>query len=132
MKDKKKLFAVLNVVQGLLIGSIPLIVSSRIPLVNWLIFATAALMLIAGPALLFGGQVGKKLAAVACLVHGAFGTIVVALIISAASYLYGIYGHHGHALGSMAVVLAIVVIIAFWLVPGHELNYLRKEIGSQK
>ena len=49
-----------------------------------------------------------------------------ALIASAATYLYGIYGHHGHALGSMAFVLTIVSLIVFWLIPAHELSFIRK------
>ena len=127
MKDKKViLFSVLNVLQGLIIGAIPLVVASREPMVNWLLFAIAGLMILAGPALMFGGRIGFKFAAIACLVHGAVGTVFAALIASAASYLYGIYGHHGHALGSMAFVLVIVSLIVFWLIPAHEINYLRK------
>ncbi len=127
MKDKKaKLFSVLNIVQGVLIGAIPLVVSSRVDAVNWVLYATGALMIIAGPALLFGGRMGKRVAAVACLTHGVLGTIFTTLIVSATSYLYSIYGHHGYALGTMSLVLSIVVLIVFWLVPAHELSYLRR------
>ena len=127
MKDKKiVLFSILNVFQGSLIGAIPLVVSSREPAVNYVLFAIAGIMILAGPALAFGGRIGFKVAAIACMIQGAVGTVFAALIASAATYLYGIYGHHGHALGSMAFVLVIISLIVFWLIPAHELNFLRK------
>ena len=126
VKDKKLvLFGALNLVQGALVGAIPLLVSSRAPHVDWVLGVAAILMLVAGPALVLGGGWGRRFAAVVCLLHWVIGLAAAALVASSASYLYGIYGRHGHAVGSLAVVMAVVVLIVFWLIPGHELAYLR-------
>ncbi len=128
VKDKSLLlFGALNLLQGGVIGAIPLIVESREPAANWLLGAVAVLMIAAGPALVFGGRVGRIIATSACLVHGIAGTILAALVLGSASYLYGIYGHHGHSAGAIAFVLAAVMLLVFWLVPAHELHFLRKQ-----
>jgi MFS family permease len=127
IKEKKDMvFAVLNLVQGGLVGLIPLFVSSREPLVNWLLGGIAVVMILAGPLLLFGRRIGRRLVVVACLLHVAAGTVFAALVASSASYLYTIYGHHGQSVGMLAFVVAIVVLIVFWLIPIHELHYLKK------
>ncbi|MDJ0763725.1 MAG: hypothetical protein QNJ97_12150 [Myxococcota bacterium] len=132
MKDKKKiLFGLLNIAQGGLVVAIPLIATSREPIINWVLGAAAALMFIAGPALFFGGPLGKKIAALACLIHGVIGTILAALIASSAAYLYGIYGRHGHAAGSIGFVLVLLVLTVFWLLPAHELSFLKKQERGQ-
>jgi hypothetical protein len=132
-KDKRLyLFGALNLVQGALVGAIPLLVSSRAPHVDWALGVAAILMLVAGPGLVFGGSWGRKLAAAVCLLHWAIGLAAAALIASSASYLYGIYGRHGHAVGALAAVIAVVVLIVFWLIPGHELAYLRKSQGEAR
>ncbi|MBW2277740.1 MAG: hypothetical protein JRF63_09630 [Deltaproteobacteria bacterium] len=125
-KDKRLLvFGALNLVQGALVGAIPLLVSSRAPHVDWALIVAAILMLVAGPGLVFGGSWGRRFAAVVCLLHWVIGLAAAALLASSASYLYGIYGHHGHAVGSLAAVMAVMVLIVFWLIPAHELAYLR-------
>jgi hypothetical protein len=125
-KDKKLLlFGVLNLVQGALIGAIPLVVSSRSTPVDWVLALAAILMMVAGPALVLGGQWGRRFAAAVCLLHWVIGLAAAALIASSASYLYGIYGHHGHSVGSLAFVMAVIVLVVFWLIPAHELAYLR-------
>jgi hypothetical protein len=126
-KDKKLLaFGVLNLVQGLLVGAIPVLVSSRAQQVDWALGVAAILMLVAGPALVFGGRWGRRFAAVACLLHWVIGLAAAALIASSASYLYGIYGHHGHSAGALAFAVAAMVLVLFWLIPGHELAFLRR------
>jgi hypothetical protein len=131
-KDKKLIvFGLLNLVQGALTGAIPLVVSSRAGQVDWVLGVAAILMLVAGPALVFGGRWGRRFAAVVCLLHWVVGLAAAALIASSASYLYGIYGHHGHAVGSLAFVVALMVLVVFWLIPGHELAFLRRREAVQ-
>lgn len=126
-KDRKLLaFGALNLVQGLLVGAIPVLVSSRAQQVDWALGVAAILMLVAGPALVFGGRWGRRFAAVVCLLHWVIGLAAAALIASSASYLYGIYGHHGHSVGALAFVIAAIVLVLFWLIPGHELAFLRR------
>ena len=126
MKDKKLMvFGVLNVVQGLIVGAIPLLVSSRIDAVNWVLTLASALMIISGPVLIFGGKWGRRLAASACLLHWLLGLVFAALSLMSASYLYGIYGRHGQSAGAMAAAVAVVIFIVFWLIPAHEIHFLR-------
>ena len=132
MKNKTLiLFGVLNLVQGALVGAIPLLAPSREAWVNWFLGGAAVLMLIAGPSLIFGGRIGRTLAAIVCLVHGVIGTGFAALVAASASYLYGIYGRHGHAVGSIGFVIVGVVLILFWLIPAHELHYLKKSGSAE-
>jgi len=121
-----RVFAVLNLCQAALIGSLPLVASSREPLVNGVLFFAAALMALAGLALLFAGTTGRRIAIVFCAIHGFVGTVFSMLIMGSASYLYGIYGRHGHAVGTIAFVLVVVVFIVFWLLPAHEIWFLRQ------
>ena len=122
-------------VQGALVGAIPLFVSSREPFVNWVLGAIAVIMLLAAPALLFGGQLGKVFATAACLMHGIAGTVLAALVAFAASYLYGGKTEetlrHGLAMGSLAFVIAAFLLVVFWLIPAHELHFLRRRMGEQ-
>ena len=120
-------FGALNLVQGALVGAIPLVVPSREPSINWLLGAAAITMLISGPALIFLGRIGRIVAAASCLFHGLLGTAFATLVAVSASYLYGIYGRHGHAAGSIAFAIAVVGLIVFWLIPAHELHFLRKQ-----
>lgn len=127
LRDKKLLaFGALNIVQGLLVGAIPVLVSSRAQQVDFALGVAAILMLVAGPALVFGGRWGRRFAAVVCLLHWVIGLAAAALIASSASYLYGIYGHHGQSVGALAFVVAAMVLVLFWLIPGHELAFLRR------
>jgi hypothetical protein len=125
------LFGALDVLQGALVGLIPLLVPSREPAVNWILGTAAAMMIAAGPMLVFGKGPGRAVAAVVCLLYLALGAGFAAVIAASASYLYGIYGRHGHAVGSIGFVLMGVVLIFFWLIPAHELNFLRKARGSK-
>lgn len=120
------MFAGLNICQAGLIGSIPLTLSSREPLVNGVLFAAAGVMVLAALGLFVRGETGRKIAFYACVVHGVIGTVFSMLIAGSASYLYGIYGRHGHAVGSIAFVLVVVVFIVFWLLPAHEIWFLQK------
>lgn len=132
MADRKLLvFCALNIVQGVLVGMIPLAFSSRVAAFNWILAVASVSMLVAGPALLLGGRYGRIFAAFACLLHGTIGTVLAALLAGSASYLYGIYGHHGHALGTIAFVFVGVGLIFFWLIPGHELHYLRNWVPTE-
>ena len=126
MKDKKIiLFGVLNLVQGAAVGAIPVFVVSREPLVNWILGVVAVAMLLAGPAIVVGGRIGRIVAASACLINMLTGTVFAALVVGSASYLYGIYGRHGSTVGAIAFVLAAFVLVLFWLIPAHELHFLR-------
>ncbi len=126
MKDKKlMLFGALNVVQGLMVGAIPLLVSSRIEAVNQVLALASVLMILSGPLLIFGGKWGRRLAASACLLHWLLGLVFAALSLMSASYLYGIYGRHGQSAGAMAAAVAVGIFIIFWLIPAHEIHFLR-------
>ena len=128
LKNKQNiLFGVLNLVQGLLVGALPVLVPSRADIFNWIFGAAAILMLLAGPALIFAGKWGARLAAAACLVHWIIGLATAALTFFSASCIYGIYGHQGKSLGAIGFVIVIVIMIVFWLIPGHELHYLRNQ-----
>lgn len=129
---KNAAFGLLNLVQGALIGAVPLAIPSRDPLINWVLGAAAVAIAVAGPALVFGGRPGRIYAASACLLHWLLGTVLSALIIASASYLYGIYGRYGHSIGSIALALAAFVLVAFWLIPLHELNFLRKPAKEER
>ncbi|MDD5310092.1 MAG: hypothetical protein PHU25_22470 [Deltaproteobacteria bacterium] len=125
MRERKTiLFGVLNLVQGTAIGAIPVIVPSRDVAVNWALGAVAAVMLVAGPALVFGGRYGRITSAAACFVHLLAGLVATTLIASSAAYLYGIYGAYGRDLGRIAFVVALFALIVFWLIPAHELVWL--------
>ncbi len=126
MKDKKLMFfGALNVVQGLMVGAIPLLVSSRIDAVNLVLAFASVLMIISGPVLIFGGKWGRRLAASACLFHWLLGLVFASLSLMSASYLYGIYGRHGQSAGAMAAAVAVGIFIIFWLIPAHEIHFLR-------
>lgn len=124
------LFGALLVVQGLLVGAFPVLAPSRSPAINWVVAALAVLALVAGPALAFGGRLGRIVAAAVCLAHWVAGLVLALLVASSASYLYGIYGHHGRSLGAIALVIVAVVMIVFWLIPGHALHFLGKNRGA--
>jgi cation transport ATPase len=130
--DKKTIgYGVLCIVQGLLVGAIPVLVSSRLPHVDWVLGALAIMTLVAGPALVFGGRFGRVLTGVVCLLHWLVGLVVAVLILSSASYLYGIYGHHGHSVGALGFVFTVVALVLFWLIPGHLLGYVRRERAAR-
>ena len=120
------LFGVLNVVQAALIGAIPLFSPARSGVLNWTLVAAAALMLAAAPALVFGGRFGRHLAMAVCLVYWVMGLVFAALIVASASYLYGLYGLYGQTAGAIALVLAMLVLVVFWLIPGHEIHFLKQ------
>jgi hypothetical protein len=121
------LFFVLNLVQATVIGAIARYVPSRSPTVNAVLWAAAGVMLVAAAALPVRKPWARAVAAVACIAHGAVGLLGAALIFASASYLYGIYGYHGQALGGIALGLAAVVLVVFWLIPAHELAWLRQK-----
>jgi hypothetical protein len=126
MKERKAiLFGLLNLVQGAAIGAIPLVVPSRDARVNWVLYAVAGAMLLAGPALVVAGRFGRIIAAAACLLHLLAGLASAALIASSAAYLYGIYGAYGRDMGRVAFVVALFALVVFWLIPAHELAWLR-------
>ena len=122
---KDILFATLNLVQAAVVGALPLMAPSREGWFAWVLWGAAGLMLLAAPALVFGGRWGSRLAATACLVHFALGALLAALLVFSTSYLYTIYGHHGTTLGNLALVLAAGMLVLFWLIPAHELAWLR-------
>ena len=131
MSDRKLLlFGALNLLHGLLVGAVPLLVPSREPVVNWVIGAAAVSMLAAGPALVFAGRLGRRIAVFACLLNWLVGLAAAGLIVFSAAYLYGIYGRHGHAIGSIAFVVALLVLIVFWLIPAHEIHFLRRRAAD--
>lgn len=95
-------------------------------MVNGVLYFAAALMVGATLGLLFGGQTGRKIAVGLCALHGLIGTAFSMLICGSASYLYGIYGRHGQTVGTIAFVLVGVVFIVFWLLPAHEIWFLKR------
>jgi len=127
----KTFFSLLNIFQGALVGVVPIIVPSRLDPVNWALYTAAALMIASGPALMFAGTWGKRIAAGVCLLYWLMGLFGAVLVGMSASYLYGIYGYHGHAAGSLAVVIAVILLIVFWLIPSHELYYLKKQENTK-
>jgi len=127
MERKKILFGVLNVAQGLAVGAIPFAVPSRTETVNVVLMALGGVMLVSGPLLVFAGRIGRGVAIAACLLHWLAGLLGAALVFASASYLYGIYGRHGSSAGLIALLVAFMLLVVFWLVPGHELVYLRKK-----
>ena len=124
------LFGALNVVQAALVGAIPFVAPARSSALNWTLGAAALLMLAAAPALVFGGRKGRRFALGVCLAYWAMGLVLAALIVASASYLYGIYGHTGVTAGAIAFVVAALVLVLFWLVPGHEIHFLTRRAGE--
>ena len=120
------LFSVLNVIEAMLVGAIPLVAPARSAALNWTLGAAAVLMLAAAPALLFGGRFGRRLAMAVCLVYWLLGLAFAALIVAAASYLYGLYGRTGQSAAAIAFVVAAMVLVLFWLIPGHEIHFLKR------
>jgi hypothetical protein len=124
---KLVLFGVLNLVQGLLVAAVPALVPSLEPAVNGILVTAAVVMWLAAPALVLGGRLGRWVAAISCLLHWLLGLGFAALVVASASYLYGIYGQLGHAIGAIGFVIALLVLVVFWLIPGHELHFLRQQ-----
>jgi cation transport ATPase len=124
-------FGALLLLQGLLVGAIPMLAPSRSPAINGVLSALAVAALAAGPALVLAGRPGRVAAAVVCLVHFLAGLALAILVAASASYLYGIYGHHGSSLGAIALAIAAVALILFWLIPGHVLHYLRRDRAAR-
>jgi hypothetical protein len=125
------LYGVLNVVEAALVGAIPLVVPARSNALNWTLGAAAVLMLAAAPALVFGGRRGRRLAMAVCLAYWVLGLVFAALIVAAASYLYGLYGRTGHSAAAIAFVVAAMVLVLFWLIPGHEIHFLKRNSEEQ-
>ena len=48
------------------------------------------------------------------------------LSLASASFLYGIYGTRGHALGAIAGAIALLVLVVFCLIPAHTVAWLRR------
>jgi len=125
-EGKLILYGVLNVVEAALVGAVPLVAPARSGALNWVLGAAAVLMLAAAPALVFGGNVGRRIALGVCLAYWAAGLVLAALIVASASYLYGLYGHTGQSAAAIAFVVAAMVLVLFWLIPGHEIHYLTR------
>lgn len=127
MTDKKTvLFGILNVVQAAMTAAIPWFAPSRDAKVNAVLWAVAGLMLLAAPALVFGRAPGRWIAAAACLAEWLLGLALAVLLVTSASYLGTIYGWQGRALAGIAYALAVLITVVFWLIPAHELYFLRK------
>lgn len=120
------LYGALNVVEGALVGAVPLLAPSRADAVNWALFAVAALMLAAGPALAFGGAAGRRFALGVCYAYWAVGLALAALVVASAAHLYGLYGRFGTSAGAIAFAVAAMVLVLFWLIPGHEIRFLTR------
>jgi hypothetical protein len=126
-KDAKLLlFGALNLVEAAIVGAIPLAAPSRVGIVNGAIGAAALLMLVAGPALVFGGRMGRRIALGVCLAYWAIGLAFAALIVASAAHMYGMYGRFGTSAGSIAFALAAMALVLFWLIPMHEIHYLAR------
>ncbi len=119
------LFAGLNLAQAMLLGAILLWLPSNAMWVNLTLGVGLALMLASSPALVFGGQRGQWVAAAACLYQWVLGTVFALGTASSAAYLYGIYGNFGKSLGLVSGAGTFCVLIVFWLIPAHELSWLR-------
>ncbi len=127
MKSVKNiLFGVLNLVQGAMVGLIPLLIPSRSESINNFLVGVAVVMLLAGPLLVFAGKWGRIYAIFACLFYWLFGLVAICVVVFSASYLYGIYGHYGQTAGILAGVTALFLAVMFWLIPAHELHFLKK------
>jgi len=125
-EGKLILYGVLNVVEAALVGAIPLVAPARSSALNWTLGAVAALMVVAAAAILFGGRIGRRIALGVCFAYWAAGLALAALIVASASYLYGLYGHTGQSAAAIAFVVAALVLVLFWLIPGHEIHYLTR------
>ncbi|MFT7518190.1 MAG: hypothetical protein ACI9MC_000320 [Kiritimatiellia bacterium] len=119
-------FAVLDLLQAALIGSVPLTVPSGAFWIDGTLWLLAGCMAVAAPMLVFGGRVGRIYGAVVCLLYWLAGAVLAALVASSAGYLYGIYGGIGQALGIVAWVVVALVALMFWFMPLHQLAWLRK------
>jgi len=127
--DKKVvLYGALNIVEGALVGAIPLVAPSRVGGINWAIGAAALLMIIAGPALVLGGRTGRRAALGICYLYWAIGLALAALVVASASHLYGMYGNFGTSAGAIAFALALMVMVVFWLIPAHEIHFLTRPV----
>jgi hypothetical protein len=127
---RSAVFGALLAVQGLLVGAIPVLAPSRSSTINGAILALAVAALVAGPALVLAGRPGRIAATAVCLVHWLAGLVLALLVAASASYLYGIYGPHGKSLGAIALAIAAVALILFWLIPGHVLHFLHRGGGG--
>ena len=120
-------FAVLDLVQAGLVAAIPWLVPSGSLVIDGVFWTLAALMVVAAPTLVFGGRTGRIVAGVVCVVYWVAGAALVVGIGSSAAYLTGIYGTLGKTLGAAAWLLAALVAVLFWLIPAHELVWLRQQ-----
>ena len=120
------LFAGLDVVLGCMVGAFPFLVPGDSRAIDLTLAALGVLMVLAGPALVFGGRPGRLYAIGACLAYWLAGAVLVVLLATSAAWLWGIYEAMGEALAMAAVAIAVLVMVVFWLVPGHQLAFLRR------
>ena len=111
--------------------AIPWLLPSRSSLLNGGLVALGALMLISGPLLIWAGRLGRLVAASACLLNWAVGTVFSVLILASASYLAEAFGRMGSTVAGLSLVLVALTVVLFWLLPLHELHALRKSGASR-
>lgn len=120
------LFVALDLLSGGVVGALPFLLPSTSAITDGVLVVLGAAMLLAGPAMMWGGRPGRWFAAGVCLAWWAAGAVLAALLAASAGYLVGIYGAMGQALAAVAGVVMVLVMVVFWLVPGHQLSLLRR------
>ncbi len=122
--SRRTLFAVLDLLQGAVVGGLPWLIPGRHGAVDAVLWTLGALMLVSAPLLLGGWRWARPLLLAICVAYWATGAVLVVLIAGSAAYMYGIYGLLGHLLGTIGFLLAALVAVGFWLLPAHQLHHL--------
>jgi len=94
-------------------------------LIDGVLWTLAGAMMVTAGMLMFTDRAGRIVAAVVCLAYWLAGAAFAVLVAMSAAYLYGIYGGIGQALGIVAWAVVALVGVLFWLIPSHQLAWLR-------
>ena len=97
---------------------------SRSPVFQLAVGAVAALLGLAGLALIVRGGAGaRRLGIAACAVLLVFTAAVVVLLCMSCAFLFGVYGAIGRGIGLLSLVVAALVIELCGLLPLFQLRF---------
>ena len=116
----------LHALQAILLGILWRALPGHPPLLGATLGLLVALFTLAAVLVLVRHAFARAVSTVAAGVSIGVGSLLIALTLSGASYLYGIYGATGRALSLLGLTAALVVTTLFGFIPSHALALARR------